>query len=294
MLETVNVGLQYGGRVLFEHVDLKFTSGNCYGLIGANGAGKSTFMKILAGAIEPNKGEVRRDPNERMSVLRQDHFAFDDYDVMRTVLLGNPRLCEIIDEKDVLYSKEEMTEEEGMRLCELEEEFSEMDGWSAESGAEILLNGLGVPNELHYAPMAELTGENKVKVLLAQALFGNPDILLMDEPTSALDTVTQKQTVEEMLALREIYDTAIILVTHNIGVVEAMADKVLVLHEGRQEEYGPAAQVLRCPQAEYTKELLAAVPRLRRKGSGKHDETDTGSKKSDRSRSGERGYHNCK
>src|SRR5690625_2290428 len=128
MITVSNVSLQYGDKKLFEHVDLKFTSGNCYGLIGANGAGKSTFMKILAGAIEPNKGEVRRDPNERMSVLRQDHFAFDDFDVMRTVLLGNPRLCEIIDEKDVLYSKEEMTEEEGMRLCELEEEFSEMDG----------------------------------------------------------------------------------------------------------------------------------------------------------------------
>lgn len=129
MLEAVNVGLQYGGRVLFEHVDLKFTNGNCYGLIGANGAGKSTFMKILAGEIEPNKGEVRKGASERMSVLRQDHFAFDAYDVMRTVLMGNTRLCEIIDEKEILYNKEEMTEEEGIRLCELEEEFSEMDGW---------------------------------------------------------------------------------------------------------------------------------------------------------------------
>ena len=211
MLETVNVGLQYGGRVLFEHVDLKFTSGNCYGLIGANGAGKSTFMKILAGAIEPNKGEVRRDPNERMSVLRQDHFAFDDFDVMRTVLLGNPRLCEIIDEKDVLYSKEEMTEEEGMRLCELEEEFSEMDGWSAESDAEILLNGLGVPNELHYAPMAELTGENKVKVLLAQALFGNPDILLMDEPTNHLDLDAIAWLEDFLLDL----DSTVIVISHD-------------------------------------------------------------------------------
>ena len=211
MLETGNVGLQYGGRVLFEHVDLKFTSGNCYGLIGANGAGKSTFMKILAGSIEPNKGEVRRDPNERMSVLRQDHFAFDDFDVMRTVLLGNPRLCEIIDEKDVLYSKEEMTEEEGMRLCELEEEFSEMDGWSAESDAEILLNGLGVPNELHYAPMAELTGENKVKVLLAQALFGNPDILLMDEPTNHLDLDAIAWLEDFLLDL----DSTVIVISHD-------------------------------------------------------------------------------
>ncbi len=211
MLEAVHVGLQYGGRVLFENVDLKFTSGNCYGLIGANGAGKSTFMKILAGEIEPNKGEVRKDPKARMSVLRQDHFAFDAYDVMRTVLLGNPRLCEIMDEKEILYAKEEMTEEEGIRLCELEEEFSEMDGWSAESDAEILLNGLGVPNDLHYAPMSELTGENKVKVLLAQALFGNPDILLMDEPTNHLDLDAIAWLEDFLIDL----DSTVIVISHD-------------------------------------------------------------------------------
>ena len=231
MLETVNVGLQYGGRVLFEHVDLKFTSGNCYGLIGANGAGKSTFMKILAGAIEPNKGEVRRDPNERMSVLRQDHFAFDDFDVMRTVLLGNPRLCEIIDEKDVLYSKEEMTEEEGMRLCELEEEFSEMDGWSAESDAEILLNGLGVPNELHYAPMAELTGENKVKVLLAQALFGNPDILLMDEPTKGMDSYFKEEFADILKLLKE-QGVTIFMISHDIEFCASHGDRCGLFFDG--------------------------------------------------------------
>ena len=148
MLEAVNVGLQYGGRTLFEHADVKFTSGNCYGLIGANGAGKSTFLKILSGEIEPTKGEIIRTPGERLSVLRQDHFAYDEYDVIRTVLLGNPKLCEIMDEKEVLYNKAEMTDEDGMRLCELEEQFAEMDGWSAESDAEILLNGLGITNDL--------------------------------------------------------------------------------------------------------------------------------------------------
>lgn len=211
MLETVNVSLQYGGRVLFEHADLKFTNGNCYGLIGANGAGKSTFMKILAGEIEPNKGEVRKTPHERMSVLRQDHFAFDAYDVIRTVLMGNPRLCEIMDEKEVLYAKEEMSEEEGIRLCELEEEFAEMDGWSAESDAEILLNGLGVPNDLHYAKMQDLSGENKVKVLLAQALFGNPDILLMDEPTNHLDLDAVAWLEDFLIDL----DSTVIVISHD-------------------------------------------------------------------------------
>lgn len=187
MIETVNVGLQYGGRVLFEHADVKFTKGNCYGLIGANGAGKSTFLKILSGELEPTKGEVIKTPGERLSVLKQDHFEFDEYDVIRTVLMGNKKLVSIMDEKEELYSKGEMTEEDGLRLCELEEEFAEMDGWSAESDAEILLNGLGITNELHYAKMADLSGDEKVKVLLAQALFGEPDILLMDEPTNHLD-----------------------------------------------------------------------------------------------------------
>lgn len=187
MIETINVGLQYGGRVLFEHADVKFTKGNCYGLIGANGAGKSTFLKILSGELEPTKGEVIKTPGERLSVLKQDHFEFDEYDVIRTVLMGNKKLVSIMDEKEELYSKGEMTEEDGLRLCELEDEFAEMDGWSAESDAEILLNGLGITNELHYAKMADLSGDEKVKVLLAQALFGEPDILLMDEPTNHLD-----------------------------------------------------------------------------------------------------------
>ena len=197
MLEAVNVGLQYGGRTLFEHADVKFTSGNCYGLIGANGAGKSTFLKILSGEIEPTKGEIIRTPGERLSVLRQDHFAYDEYDVIRTVLLGNPKLCEIMDEKEVLYNKAEMT--------------AEMDGWSAESDAEILLNGLGITNDLHYLKMSELTGDQKVKVLLAQALFGNPDILLMDEPTNHLDLEAIAWLEDFLIDL----DSTVIVVSHD-------------------------------------------------------------------------------
>ncbi len=187
MIQTNNIGLQFGGRTLFDHVDLTFSRGNCYGLIGANGAGKSTFLKILSGELEPNKGDIFITPGERLSVLQQDHFAFDDCETIRTVLLGNKELCRIMDEKEELYAKEDFSEEDGMRISELEEAFAEMDGWSAESDAEILLNGLGVTNEYHGLKMAEMPSDLKVKVLLAQALFGNPDILLMDEPTNHLD-----------------------------------------------------------------------------------------------------------
>lgn len=187
MIAAIDVDLQYSGRALFKHADVTFTRGNCYGLIGANGAGKSTFLKILAGELEPTGGRVSVTPGERISVLRQDHFAFDEYTVLKTVLLGNKKLCEIMDAKEELYSKEEFTEEDGMRISELEEEFAEMDGWSAESDAQILLNGLGVTNEWHESLMSELPNDLKVKVLLAQALFGSPDILLMDEPTNHLD-----------------------------------------------------------------------------------------------------------
>ncbi|MBQ6624602.1 MAG: ATP-binding cassette domain-containing protein [Clostridia bacterium] len=212
MLTTSNIGLQYGGRTLFDHVDLTFSKGNCYGIIGANGAGKSTFLKILSGEIEPNKGEVLITPGERMSVLKQDHFAYDEYDVIKTVLLGNAKLCEIIDEKEALYSKEEFTEEDGLRISELEEEFAEMDGWSAESDAEILLNGLGVTNEFHYCKMSELDNKIKVKVLLAQALFGNPDILLMDEPTNHLD-IDAIRWLEDFLM--ELDNSTVIIVSHD-------------------------------------------------------------------------------
>ena len=187
MISTQNVSLSYGGRVLFENVNVKFTEGNCYGIIGANGAGKSTFLKILSGEIEPNKGEVILTPGQRLSVLKQDHFAYDEYDAVKTVIMGNKKLYDIMEEKEKLYAKEDFNDEDGIRLAELEGEFLELDGWNAESDAEILLNGLGVPGDLHYTKMAELDGNQKVKVLLAQALFGNPDILLLDEPTNHLD-----------------------------------------------------------------------------------------------------------
>ena len=187
MISTQNVSLQYGDRALFENVSVKFTDGNCYGIIGANGAGKSTFLKILAGEIEPNKGEVVLEPHKRLSVLKQDHFAYDENGVVETVIMGNRRLYEIMQEKEVLYSKPDFNDEDGIKLAELEGEFAEMDGWNAEVDAEIMLNGLGIGEELHNLKMKELDGNQKVKVLLAQALFGNPDVLLLDEPTNHLD-----------------------------------------------------------------------------------------------------------
>ena len=187
MLQTINVSLQYGSRVLFKNVNLKFTKGNCYGIIGANGAGKSTFLKILAGDLEPNKGEVIVGKDERLSVLNQNQNAFDNETVIRTVLLGNKRLVDIMDEKDGLYSKEDFSEEDGIRASELELEFAELNGWEAESDAKILLNGLGIDDAKSELLMKELDSKEKVKVLLAQALFGNPDILILDEPTNNLD-----------------------------------------------------------------------------------------------------------
>lgn len=187
MIATQNVSLRYGDRALFENVSIKFTKGNCYGIIGANGAGKSTFLKILAGEIEPNKGEVVITPGQRLSVLKQDHFAYDDQEVLKTVLMGNKRLYEIMLRKEELYSKADFNDEDGIELAELEGEFMEMDGWNAETDAEILLNGLQITSEYHHLLMKELGDQQKVKVLLAQALFGNPDILLLDEPTNHLD-----------------------------------------------------------------------------------------------------------
>ncbi len=211
MIFANNVSLQYGGRVLFQNVNIKFTPGNCYGLIGANGAGKSTFLKILSGEMEPNKGEVVTNPGERISVLKQDHFKYDDCDVIRTVMLGNEELCRIMDEKEALYAKEDFSEEDGIRVSELEAEFAEMDGWSAESNAEILLNALGITNEYHYVKMRELPGDKKVKVLLAQALFGNPDVLLLDEPTNHLD-IDAIRWLEDFLLD---FENTVIVVSHD-------------------------------------------------------------------------------
>ena len=211
MISVNNVTLQYGGRVLFKDVYATFTPGNCYGVIGANGAGKSTFLKILSGQIEPNKGEVVIAPGKRLAVLKQDQFEFDDFDVMTTVLYGHKRLYDIIKEKEALYSKPDFSDEDGIKVSELEGEFAELDGWNAESDAAILLNGLGIPTELHYEMMSSLTGNQKVKVLLAQALFGNPDILLLDEPTNHLDL----QSVRWLENFLMNFENTVIVVSHD-------------------------------------------------------------------------------
>ena len=187
MISTSNLSLQFGKRVLFKEVNIKFTPGNCYGLIGANGTGKSTFLKILSGEIEPTKGEVVLTPGERLAVLQQDHFAFDEFPVLQTVIMGHSRLYAIMEEKDALYAKPDFSDADGMRVSELECEFAELNGWDAEPEAARLLNGLGIAEEMHTQKMADMSGTDKVRVLLAQALFGNPDILLLDEPTNHLD-----------------------------------------------------------------------------------------------------------
>ena len=211
MLIASGVTVRFGKRTLFEDVNIKFTPGNCYGLIGANGAGKSTFLKILSGQLEPSKGDVTMSPGERLSVLEQDHFKYDEYNVLDTVIMGNARLYEIMKEKDAIYAKEDFTEEDGIRASELEGEFAEMNGWEAESDAAMLLNGLGVDTSLHYKQMSELNGNEKVKVLLAKALFGNPDILLLDEPTNHLD-LDAIAWLEEFLIN---FENTVIVVSHD-------------------------------------------------------------------------------
>ena len=211
MIQANNVTLRVGKKALFEDVNIKFTEGNCYGLIGANGAGKSTFLKILSGALETTNGDVSITPGQRLSVLEQDHFKYDAYPVMDTVIMGNERLYQIMKEKDAIYAKEDFSDEDGIRASELEAEFAEMDGWDAESNAAMLLNGLGVGTELHYSMMADLNGNEKVKVLLAKALFGNPDILLLDEPTNHLD-LDAIAWLEEFLIN---FENTVIVVSHD-------------------------------------------------------------------------------
>ena len=211
MIAANNVTLRIGKKALFEDVNIKFTEGNCYGLIGANGAGKSTFLKILSGQLETTNGDITITPGQRLSFLQQDHFKYDAYPVLDTVIMGNERLYQIMKEKEAIYAKEDFTDEDGIRASELEGEFAEMNGWEAESDAATLLNGLGVDTEFHYTQMADLTGSMKVKVLLAQALFGNPDILLLDEPTNHLD-LPAIEWLEEFLIN---FDNTVIVVSHD-------------------------------------------------------------------------------
>ena len=211
MISANNVTLRIGKKALFEDVNIKFTEGNCYGLIGANGAGKSTFLKILSGELEPTNGDIAITPGQRLSFLKQDHFKYDEYPVLDTVIMGNARLYEIMKEKEALYAKEDFTDEDGIKASELEGEFATMNGWEAESDAATLLNGLGIDTELHYKLLKELRGSEKVKVLLAQALFGNPDILLLDEPTNHLD-LDAIAWLEEFLIN---FENTVIVVSHD-------------------------------------------------------------------------------
>ena len=233
MISANNVTLRLGKRALFEDVNIKFTEGNCYGLIGANGAGKSTFLKILSGKLEPSKGDITMNQGERLSVLEQDHYKYDDCQVLDTVIMGNARLYEIMKEKDAIYMKEDFTEEDGMRASELEGEFAELNGWEAESDAAILLNGLGIEPDLHYAVMKDLDGGQKVKVLLAKALFGNPDVLLLDEPTNHLD-LDAIAWLEEFLIN---FDNTVIVVSHDRYFLNKVCTHIADIDYGKIQLY---------------------------------------------------------
>lgn len=233
MISTNNITLRVGKKALFEDVNIKFTEGNCYGLIGANGAGKSTFLKILSGQLEPSKGEVAVTPGERLSFLQQDHFKYDEYPVLDTVMMGNARLYEIMKEKEAIYAKEDFTDEDGIKASELEGEFAAMNGWEAESDAASLLNGLGIPSETHYEIMQNLNGPEKVKVLLAQALFGNPDILLLDEPTNHLD-LDAIAWLEEFLIN---FENTVIVVSHDRYFLNKVCTQIADIDYGKIKLY---------------------------------------------------------
>ena len=233
MISANNVTLRIGKKALFEDVNIKFTEGNCYGLIGANGAGKSTFLKILSGQLETTKGDISITPGQRLSFLQQDHFKYDEYPVLDTVIMGNARLYEIMKEKEAIYAKEDFTDEDGIRASELEGEFAEMNGCEAESDAAMLLNGLGIEPEFHYAIMKDLTGSQKVKILLAQALFGNPDILLLDEPTNHLD-MNAIEWLEEFLIN---FDNTVIVVSHDRYFLNKVCTHIADIDYGKIQLY---------------------------------------------------------
>jgi len=233
MITVSNVGLRYGDRKLFEDVNIKFTPGNCYGLIGANGAGKSTFLKILSGDLEPQSGSVQLGPGERLAVLKQNHFEYEEEEVLKVVIMGHSRLYEVMQEKDAIYMKADFTDEDGMRAAELEGEFAELNGWEAESDAAILLKGLGIEEELHHKKMADISGGEKVKVLLAQALFGKPDVLLLDEPTNHLD-IKAIQWLEEFLIN---FENTVIVVSHDRHFLNKVCTHIADLDFGKIQIY---------------------------------------------------------
>ena len=233
MISANNVTYRIGKKALFEDVNIKFTEGNCYGLIGANGAGKSTFLKILSGELDTTNGEIVMTPGQRLSVLEQDHFKYDEYPVMDTVIMGNRRLYDIMKEKDAIYAKEDFSDEDGVRAAELEAEFAEMDGWEAESNAAMLLNGLGIDTDSHYTLMADMDGAGKVKVLLARALFGNPDILLLDEPTNHLD-LDAIAWLEEFLIN---FENTVIVVSHDRYFLNKVCTQIADIDYGKIQLY---------------------------------------------------------
>jgi len=233
MIQASNITLRLGKKALFEDVNIKFTEGNCYGLIGANGAGKSTFLKIMSGQLEPTNGDIIITPGQRLSFLQQDHFKYDEFPVLDTVIMGNKRLYDIMKEKDAIYMKEDFTDEDGIRASELEGEFAEMDGWNAESDAATLLNGLGIDTEYHYTLMADMPGALKVKVLLAQALFGNPDILLLDEPTNHLD-LDAIAWLEEFLIN---FENTVVVVSHDRYFLNKVCTHIADMDYGKIQLY---------------------------------------------------------
>lgn len=233
MINVNDVSLSFGDKKLFEDVNLQFNNGNCYGLIGANGAGKSTFLKVLSGEVEPQKGDVSLPPNSRMAVLKQDHFAFEEEQVLETVLMGHERLFQVMEEKDAIYQKTEFTEEDGIKAAELEGEFAEMNGWEAESDAAILLKGLGIEEELHDKKMVDLKNAQKVKVLLAQALFGSPDVLLLDEPTNGLD-IQAIQWLEDFLMH---FENTVIVVSHDRHFLNKICTHIADVDFGKIQIY---------------------------------------------------------
>ncbi|OJG16897.1 ABC transporter ATP-binding protein [Enterococcus avium] len=233
LITVSDVSLQFPDRKLFDDVNIKFTPGNCYGLIGANGAGKSTFLKILAGDIQPSTGSVTLGPNERMAVLKQNHFDFEEYTVLETVIMGHERLYQVMQEKDAIYMKEDFSDEDGIRAAELEGEFAELDGWEAEPEAAVLLQGLNIPEELHQQKMSELTAGQKIKVLLAQSLFGKPDVLLLDEPTNGLD-IQSINWLEEFLIN---FDNTVIVVSHDRHFLNKVCTHMADLDFGKIKLY---------------------------------------------------------
>ncbi|MEI6852028.1 MAG: ATP-binding cassette domain-containing protein, partial [Bacteroidota bacterium] len=233
MISVSDVAVQFGKRILFQDVNLKFNPGNCYGIIGANGSGKSTLLKVLYGAQETTRGIVSFGVNERLSVLKQDHSEFNDYTVLDTVIMGHTKLCEVMKEKDIIYAKPDFTEADGIRASELEEKFAEMDGWNAESDAAALLSGLGIKEDVHHRLMSELSGKEKVKVLLAQALFGKPDNLLLDEPTNDLDLDTV-QWLENYLAN---FENTVLVVSHDRHFLDTICTHIIDIDFNRVQQF---------------------------------------------------------